>query len=173
MSTAFPNPLPRFILPTERIAMRKWLMIAAAAVWCCHAADVGAHSHRQKGFEIVHPWCFATVDAAATTTAVYMLIKNRGRRPDRLIGATSPNARTIELRAPAASSGDGTRVVAAVALPRGREVALKRNGPHLVLSGLDKPLSPYESFPMTLIFKRAGKIDIEVLVEEAATVAKP
>ena len=110
---------------------------------------------RHKGLEIVHPWCFATADAAATTTAVYMLIKNRGRRPDRLIGATSPNARTIELRAPAASSGGATRVVAAVTLPGGREVALKRNGPHLVLSGLDRPLSPYESFPMTLIFKRA------------------
>src|SRR5262245_41802484 len=152
--------------------MRKWLMIAAAAVWYCHAGGAAAHSHRQKGFEIVHPWCFATADAAATTTAVYMLIKNRGRRPDRLIGATSPAARTIELRAPTAASGDETRAVAAVALPGGREVGLKRTGPHLVLSGLDKPLAPYESFAMTLIFKRAGRIDIEVVVEEAAAAAR-
>jgi copper(I)-binding protein len=157
----------------DRFVMRKWLVLAVAAAWCCRVGDAQAHTHKLKGFEIVHPWCFATADAATTTTAVYMLIKNRGRRPDRLIGATSPNARTIELRAPAASSGDETRVVAAVALPGGREVALKRNGPHLVLSGLGKPLSPYESFPMTLILKRAGKIDIEVVVEDAAAAAKP
>jgi copper(I)-binding protein len=146
--------------------MHKCLILAVVVAWCCHAADGRAHSHRQKGLEIVHPWCFATGVAPARTTAVYMLIKNRTKRPDRLIGATAPGAHAVELREPAASSGEGTRALRGVALKAKGEVALRRNGPHLILSGL-APLAPYDSFPMTLIFERAGRIEIEVVVEEA------
>jgi periplasmic copper chaperone A len=145
--------------------MRKCLVLAVVLAWCCHAGNAWAHSHRQKGLEIVHPWCFATGDPAAKTTAVYMLIKNRTKRPDRLIGATAPGAQAVELREPA-SSGEGTRALRGVALKAKGEVALRRNGPHLILSGL-APLAPYDSFPMTLIFERAGRIEIEVVVEEA------
>jgi hypothetical protein len=88
--------------------MRKCLVLALAAAWCFHAGDASAHSHKQKGLEIVHPWCFATGDAAAKTAAVYMLIKNRTKRSDRLIGATSPSAQSVELRGPAASSAGST-----------------------------------------------------------------
>jgi copper(I)-binding protein len=154
------------------MVMRKCLVLALAAAWCFHAGDASAHSHKQKGLEIVHPWCFATGDAAAKTAAVYMLIKNRTKRSDRLIGATSPSAQSVELRGPAASSAGSTWPAAGVALKGRHEVALKRDGPHFVLSGLAAPLAPYDSFPMTLIFKRAGKIEIEVVVEEAVEPAK-
>jgi copper(I)-binding protein len=149
--------------------MRKSLVLLAVVAACCHAPDARAHSHRLKGFEIVHPWCFATTDPATKTAAVYMLIKNLTKRPDRLIGATSPNAQLVELREPASS---GTRPVAGVALKGRREVALKRDGPHLILSGLAEPLVANISFPMTLMFKRAGKIEIEVVVEAAKEAAK-
>jgi copper(I)-binding protein len=157
----------------DAIIVRTCLVLFAVAAWFFHAADARAHSHRLKGFEIVHPWCFATDASAARTAAVYMLIKNRGRRPDRLIGATSPSAQAVELRGPAASSGGDTRTVRGVAIPGRQEVALKRHGAHFLVSGLATPLAPYDSFPMTLIFKRAGKIEIEVAVEEAAQSPKP
>jgi periplasmic copper chaperone A len=149
------------------VVMRKCLALAVVAAWCCHVGGASAHSHKQKGLEIVHPWCFASGDTAAKTAAVYMLIKNRTKRPDRLIGATSPSAQSVELRRPAASPGGGIRAATGVALKGRHEVALKRDGPHLVVSGLAAPLAPYDSFPMTLIFQRAGKIEIEVVVEEA------
>jgi periplasmic copper chaperone A len=148
--------------------MGKYLIAAVVAAWCSQAGDLWAHSHKQKGLEIVHPWCSATSDPSIKSTAVYMLIKNRTRKLDRLIGATSTSAQKIELREPAkAAPGAETRIVASVAVKAGQEVALKRTGPHLVLSGLAKPLAPYDSFLMTLIFQRAGKIEIEVVVEEA------
>ena len=151
--------------------MRKYLVLAVVAACHCHVTDVWAHSHKLKGFEIVHPWCFATIDSGAKTAAVFMLIKNRGKHPDHLIGATSPSAQKIELREPTAASSEDTQAVAGVALKGRQEVALKRTGPHLVLSGLAAPLAPYDSFPMTLIFKRAGEIEIEVMVEEATKAA--
>jgi copper(I)-binding protein len=136
------------------------LLIASAS-----GADALAHSHKIKGFEIVHPWCVEITDPAVNTAAVYMIIKNKGRRPDRLIGATSAAAQTIELRTPV---GDGThtRKASALDVMGGRELILRSTGPHLLLSGLARKPSAYESFAMTLIFERAGKIEVEVVVEE-------
>ena len=147
--------------------MRKFLILSMIAAWGFDAGDLWAHSHKQKGLEIVHPRCFATSDPSAKSTAVYMLIKNRTKKRDRLIGATSASVQKIELREPAhPAPGAGTRIVAGVAMKAGQDVALKRTGPHLVLTGLAKPLAPYDSFLMTLTFERAGKIEIEVVVEE-------
>jgi copper(I)-binding protein len=102
------------------------------------------------------------------TAAVYMIIKNQSRRADRLIGARSAAAQTIELRTPA---GDGThtRKVSALEVKGGQELILRSTGPHLLLSGLARKPAAYESFAMTLIFERAGKIEVEVIVEEPRT----
>lgn len=151
--------------------MRKVLILAAVAASFLQPGGVLAHSHKQKGLEIVHPWCFATGDPSVKTNAVYMLIKNLTKRPDRLIDATSTSAQKIEIREPIkAAPGAETRAVSGVAIKGGQEVALKRTGPHLLLSGLAKPLGPYDSFLMTLVFERAGEIEIEVVVEEAERV---
>ena len=48
------------------------------------------------------------------------------------------------------------------------EVNLKRGGPHILLTGVKKQLGPYDSFLMTLTFARAGKVEVEVMVEEAS-----
>jgi copper(I)-binding protein len=138
------------------------LAVTIASAW---GADAIAHSHKIKGFEIVHPWCFEITDPAVSTAAVYMIIKNQGRRADRLIGARSAAAQTIELRTPV---GDGREIRKASALEvkGGHELILRSGGPHLLLSGLARRPAAYESFAMTLIFERAGRIEVEVIVEE-------
>ena len=35
-----------------------------------------------------------------------------------------------------------------------------------MLSGLRKPLRPYDSFDLTLVFEKAGAVRVEVMVEE-------
>ncbi|MFL6946873.1 MAG: copper chaperone PCu(A)C [Xanthobacteraceae bacterium] len=139
------------------------LALLIASAWTAGAL---AHSHKIKGFEIVHPWCFEITDPAVSTAAVYMIIKNQDRRPDRLIGATSAAAQTIELRTPV---GDGThtRKASGLDVKGGQELILRSSGPHLLLSGLARKPAAYESFAMTLIFERAGRIEVEVMVEEA------
>ena len=47
---------------------------------------------------------------------------------------------------------------------------LKRGGPHILLSGMKKQLGAYDAFVMTLVFERAGKVEVEVQVEEAVIV---
>jgi periplasmic copper chaperone A len=50
----------------------------------------------------------------------------------------------------------------------GGELILKRDGPHIVLTGVKKQLGAYDAFTMTLVFERAGKVEVEVQVEEAS-----
>ena len=123
-----------------------------------------AHSHKHKALEIVHPWCLETNDAAKRV-AVFMTIKNVGVKPDKLLRASASTASKTELRAGAPPDAEG-EVLSAIPVGRG-EVNLKRGGPHILLTGMKKPLGAYDSFLMTLTFERAGKVEIEVMVEES------
>ena len=134
------------------------LVLAAAAVLVATAAQ--AHSHKLKSLEIVHPWCIETTDTAKAVS-VFMTIKNSGR-PDKLLRATTSIAGKTELRV----ADDKT--VSSVGVATRGATDLKRDGPHIQLSGVTKQLSPYDSFLMTLVFERAGKVEVEVMVEEAS-----
>ena len=60
-------------------------------------------------------------------------------------------------------------VVAALRVPAGGELVLSANGPRLLLSGFKKRLNAYDSFKITLVFEKAGRMEVEVMVEEADT----
>ena len=128
------------------------------------ATAAQAHSHKFKKLEIVHPWCIETNDTA-NPVSVFMTIKNSGR-PDRLLRATTSIAAKAELRA----TGDD-KAVWSVGVATRSATDLKRDGPHIRLIDVKKQLSPYESFFMTLTFERAGKVEVEVMVEEASVLA--
>ena len=146
-------------------------VIVAATMLLADAAH--AHSQKFKTLEIVHPWCIET-DGNANPVVVSMTIRNTGTKPDRLLRVSAPIAAKTELRAgaPAGTQGD---VVASIPLERRGELNLKRGGPHILLTGVQKPLGAYDSFPMTLTFERAGKVEVEVMVEDAKVLepAKP
>ena len=140
----------------------KTLALAAAALLFATAAQ--AHSHKIKSLEIVHPWCIETNDTA-NPVSVFMTIKNSGR-PDKLLRATTSIAGKAELR----TAGD-EKTVSSVGVGTRGATDLKRDGPHIQLSDVRKQLAPYDSFLMTLVFERAGKVEVEVMVEEASILA--
>ena len=148
----------------------KTFSLVAAAMLAATAAQ--AHSHKFKTLEIVHPWCIETNDTAKPV-AIYMTIRNAGGRPDKLLRATTSMAAKAELREPGSAPEAEGNIIAAVAIGGHGEVNLKRAGPHILLSGMKKQLSPYDSFFMTLAFERAGKVEVEVMVEEASVLEPP
>jgi periplasmic copper chaperone A len=149
--------------------MVRTLALAAAAMLVAAAAQ--AHSHKVKKLEIVHPWCIETNDTAKPV-AVYMTIRNASGRPDKLLSATTSMAARAELREAGAAPAEGNAISSVAVGSRG-EVDLKRTGPHILLSGMKKQLNPYDSFLMTLRFERAGKVEVEVMVEEASVLEPP
>jgi copper(I)-binding protein len=127
-------------------------------------ATAHAHSQKFKALEIVHPWCIETEDTAKPVV-VSMTIRNTGSKPDRLLRVSAPNAAKADLRAGVPPDAEGD-VIASVPVARKSEVNLKRGGPHILLTGMQKALGAYDSFLMTLTFERAGKVAVEVTVEE-------
>jgi len=132
----------------------------AAAILIAAAGGAQAHSYKQKTLEIVHPWCWETSDASLS---VYMVIRALTKRGDKLVAASTSIGKA-ELRE--AAMPDRSRPAAALEVTSGKELTLKRGEAHILVTGVTKPFGAYDSFLMTLTFARAGKIEVEVQVEE-------
>lgn len=135
------------MIRTVTIALAAMLALAGAAQ---------AHSYKQKRIEIVHPWTHPA--AKGETVTVSMLLRNLAKSADRLIGVRSAfGATTTLVNVPQGK----------LALPGKGEVALKRDGPHIEVANISKGLDPYDGFALTLVFEKAGAVDVEVVVEDA------
>ncbi|HEY7551154.1 MAG TPA: copper chaperone PCu(A)C [Hyphomicrobiaceae bacterium] len=136
--------------------MRRCLPILLSAAVL--AAPAAAHSHKKNGLEIVHPWTQASAKDA-TSARVFMTVRDAGGGSDRLVSASTPSAEKVELN----EAGRGR---AAFVVRTGEELSLHGDGPCLVLVGLKRQLAAYDDFKMTLVFEKAGRIAIDVMVEE-------
>ncbi|MBY0338193.1 MAG: copper chaperone PCu(A)C, partial [Acetobacteraceae bacterium] len=100
--------------------------------------------------------------------AGYLVIRNAGAQPDRLVAASTPAAQRVELHTHI-REGEVMRMrpVADIAVPASGSVALQPGGLHLMLMGLTRALNEGESVPVTLRFERAGEITVELAVRAA------
>jgi hypothetical protein len=146
--------------------MRRFLPACLIAIAIALATGGHAHEVKSGNFEIFHPSAPATT-GEAKNAVVFMTIDNRGAVLDRLIGAESPVAERVELHRHETEDG-ATKMgpVVAVDLPPGASVKLAASGVHLMLVGL-RQLVEYGTFPMTLIFEGAGRVDVEIQIDEA------
>ena len=106
--------------------------------------------------------------------AAWLTIRNAGGE-DRLVGVESPAADRVEIHTHVHKGGvTAMRRVDAVDVPAGGEAALEPGGDHLMLFGLKAGLETGDSFPLTLIFEKAGAVTVEVRVAPLAeTMPKP
>jgi len=111
----------------------------------------------------------AVTDTRTVNLPVYMTIRNRGDKNERLLAATTPNADKVELIELRNEIGIHLPMATEVLLvAAGASLELNPEGPRLLLSGLKTPLKAADRFPITLVFEPSGAIEIEVLVEAAA-----
>ena len=149
----------------------RFLAVAAALIT---SVQVHAHSYQAAQLLIDHPFARATVPGQ-TSGAAYLTIENKGSGTDRLMSASAPAAKTVEIHT---MSMDGNvmrmRRVEWIEIKAGETVSMKPGaGYHLMLLGLRGPLKVGEKIPVTLTFEKAGKVDVSVAVEDATTTAKP
>jgi len=113
--------------------------------------------------EIMNPW--ARPSLPDRPGGAYLGIHNTGDAADRLTGARSGRAAAIEIHKSAESGGMMTMTpVEAVQIPAGGMAHLEPGSFHLMLFGIDPPLSEGDTFPMTLIFEAAGEVEVQVEV---------
>ena len=145
--------------------MRLHLAAVALASLLSQALSSGAQAHdiKHKALQIVHPWAHETKDKATTSADVYMTIRNSGRGTDRLVSASTSRAGQVQL---VPVTADAFKISA------GQEIKLTKDTGFVRLLGLRKPLYMHDNFPVTLIFEKAGKIQVEVHIEEVS-IAEP
>lgn len=123
-------------------------------------------AHEQKLGDLVlhHAWARAT-PAGAKTGAGYVKIENTGDTPDQLLSVSSDIAAMTEVHQ-MTMENDMMKMGAAgpIDIPAHGVVELKPHGLHIMLMGLKKPLTEGDTFPVTLTFAKAGKIDLQIVV---------
>ena len=134
-------------------------LIAASLLACA----LRAHEFETPALKILHPWARPTVPGRSAGGG-FLTIENKSRQPDRLLGGSSPAGR-VELHQ---MSMDGSimrmREIEGIDLPPGAKVELKAGGLHIMLMDLKAPLKLGDKLPLTLRFKNAGEVKIEMWV---------
>lgn len=148
---------------------RRTLLAAVVGTLLLATAPVVAHDYRLGDLVIEHPWTRAT-PAGAPVAGGFFKVRNTGKTADRLISGTSAVAGTFEIHEMAVV--DGIMKMRAldkgIEIPPGGEVVLKPGGLHVMFIGLAAPLEKGAKVKGTLVFEKAGKIEVEYTVEAIA-----
>jgi len=136
------------------------LLISSAAI---------AHDYRAGDIHVEHPYARATVPGQ-TSGAAYLTLENKGKQSDTLISAQSPAAQSVEIHTMSMTSDHVMRMreVGSIELkPQGKIVMQAGDGYHIMLLGLKAPLKAGDKLPLTLTFKKAGKVEASISVEDS------
>jgi len=144
--------------------MRFAAFLGAAYVALLSAAF--AHDYKVGPIRIEHPWSQA-VPKGASVAVGYVEIENTGTAPDRLIGGSSEIAGRVEIHE-MKMEGDVMKMrplAGGLEIAPGKTVKLEPGGYHLMFFDLKAPPVQGKFFRGTLVFEKAGKVDIEFDVE--------
>lgn len=129
------------------------------------AAFFAAGSAAAEPPAIDSPWARATVGASRPGVA-YLTIRNGGSETDTLLRLETPAAARSEAHETVVDASGVSRMRPATPLPvpAGGEVAFAPGGLQVMLMGLSAPLAEGDSFPLTLVFERAGAVTVDIPV---------
>lgn len=132
------------------------------------AGAAQAHEVTHGTLEVIHP-NIPLPPKSAKAAAGYMAIANEGTASDHLIGIETSIAQSAQVHTTEHLPDGVARMVHVpmVELPAGDTVVLEPGGLHLMLMGLTAPLAEGDMIPVTLIFEKAGKVEVEFMVDPA------
>jgi hypothetical protein len=144
--------------------MSRWSRLLALPLGILLIAVASAQD--SKSIHIEGAWS-RPVAAGAAVAVGYLVIRNKSRVADRLVGASAEIAVRVEIHESVEEGG----VARMRPLPRGLEIApgttvrLEPRGHHLMFMELKRALRAGDRFRGTLLFEKAGPIDAVFSVE--------
>ena len=129
------------------------------------ASPAAANDYKLGALQIGQPWARATPPTAPTGGG-FLSITNTGTTPDRLISAKSPAAGMVQIHE---MKMDGSvmrmrELEGGLEIVPGATVTLAPGNLHLMMMGLKAPFKQGEKVPVTLVYEKAGSIDVELTV---------
>ncbi len=133
------------------------LLIAAALIAGCAPAA--------PRIEVRDAWARATAPGQSNG-AIYATIANGGSA-DRLVGVASEAGKAILHSNDSADGVARMRMLSDIAIPAGGEVALAPGATHIMLTGLNAPLTAGSEIELSLRFADSGPRAVKVAVVAA------
>jgi copper(I)-binding protein len=128
-----------------------------------------AQEYKAGPIRVEAPWIRAT-PAGAQVAGGYMKIENTGNEPDRLLGGSTGIADKFEIHE-MKMTGNVMRMREldkGLEVPPGQGVELKPGSYHVMLTDLKQQPKAGDKVKGTLVFEKAGKVEIEYTVRGMA-----
>ena len=154
--------------------MKKITILAAAFAALLSLSGVHAMAEGVKlgQLEITDSWARASAGKEGNGAA-YLTIANHGGAADRIIGAKAAIAKRVEIHNNFMEDGImKMRRVDGIDIPAGEGAKLQPGGYHVMFMGLHEPMKEGTSFPLTLVFEKAGEVELEVPVMKIGSKGK-
>ena len=156
-------PFSRFRSIEERVGIAGF----AFALLFVMGHALSAHEFEAGTIAIDHPWSREAPEGAKVA-AGYVVLRNAGSEPDRLLSATGEIAGRTEIHEMAVDD-KGVMTMRPLAngleIPAGGEAELKPGGFHIMFLDLKQDVKEGETFKGSLTFEKAGTVDVEFAVE--------
>ena len=142
---------------------------ASAAMWCAVllAACFPVVPRAVAGtvdVAVVRAWSRATPPGTSVGVA-YFEVTNGGAA-DELLTIDSPACARVEMHATTMVNGTmQMRQTGPVSVPAGGRIAFEPSGLHAMLFGLKAPLRAGQRVPLTFVFRHAGTLSVEAIVQ--------
>ena len=151
---------------TKAMMMRTkslWSLLAALALLGSGAA---AKDYKVGALEIKNPW-IPVAPKGAPVAGGYLTIVNTGNETDRLVSGSTPLASRFELHRMTMDQGVMRMrpVTGGLEIKPGETVELRPGSLHVMFVGLKQPLEKGRTIKGTLVFEKAGPVEIEYTVE--------
>ena len=140
--------------------------VATIGLLAVMAQAAMAHEFKAGAIEIHHPWSRMT-PGGARVGAGFMVLKNTGKTPDRLLGGVSDIAKEVQVHTMTMKKGvmRMRRLKDGLVIAPGATVALKPGAFHIMFVGLKKPIVKGQPFKARLKFENGGEVEVSFKVE--------
>jgi len=138
------------------------LVVTIFATAAAAADNLKMGKHSGSAVTVAKAWARASIGKNA---AAYFTLINMGKTEVNLVGITTNVASRAGLHTHRLD-GDIMRMrsLENVVVPAGASITLKPGGHHVMLMGLTAPLKEGDSFPLTVVFEKAHKMQVSVKV---------
>jgi copper(I)-binding protein len=143
--------------------MKKNLATICLSLVLSTQAFAGDAGMAKVGDVMIHDgWARASI-GSAPNSAAYMTLMTEGAEMDKLLGASSPAAESVELHTHLMEDGVAKmRPVEAIEVAPGAPTVLEPGGLHVMLMGLKGTLEEGDAMPITLTFEKAGEVSLDM-----------
>lgn len=124
-----------------------------------------AHEVTAGALQIIHPMAYETAPSVKVGGG-FMVIANEGEEDDALIGVKADFPKVMIHETIQQDGVARMQHVERIEIPAGETVELAPGGYHVMFMGVSEPLKAGETFPATLVFEKAGEVQVMFHIEE-------